>query len=86
MGSRFEITVVAKNEDEGNHFIDIAVDEISRIEKLISSWDVDSQTSEINRNAGIKPIVVDEELFQLIQRSIKISKLTNEVHSSEKSF
>ncbi len=77
MGSRFDITVVANNEVEGNHFIDIAVNEISRIEKLISSWDANSQTSEINRNAGLKPVVVDEELFQLIQRCIKISKLTN---------
>ena len=77
MGSRFDITVVANNEEEGNHFIDIAVNEISRIEKLISSWDPNSQTSEVIRNAGLKPVVVDEELFQLIQRCIKISKLTN---------
>lgn len=77
MGSRFEITVVASNEKEGNNFIDIAVNEISRIEKLISSWDANSQTSEINRNSGIKPVVVDDELFQLIQRCVKISKLTD---------
>ncbi|MFD0836408.1 FAD:protein FMN transferase [Mariniflexile aquimaris] len=77
MGSRFDVTVVAENEDQGNNFIDIAVNEISRIEKLISSWDPNSQTSEINRNAGIKPVVVDDELFQLISRCIKISKLTN---------
>src|SRR5690606_16974388 len=77
MGSRFDITVVANNEDEGTDFIDTAVNEISRIEKLISSWDANSQTSEINRNSGIKPVVVDDELFRLIERSIKISKLTN---------
>lgn len=77
MGSRFDFTVVAKNNQQGNHYIDIAVEEISRIEKLISSWDANSQTSEINRNAGIKPVLVDDELFQLINRSIKISKLTN---------
>jgi FAD:protein FMN transferase len=76
MGSRFDITVVAENELQGNNFIDIAVNEISRIEKLISSWDANSQTSEINRNAGIKSVLVDDELFQLIQRCIKISKLT----------
>lgn len=77
MGSRFDITVVANTEDVGNKFIDSAVFEISRIEKLISSWDANSQTSEINRNAGIKAVVVDEELFELINRCIKISKLTN---------
>lgn len=76
MGSRFDLTVVAENIDQGNAYMDLAVAEISRIEKLISSWDPESQTSEITRNAGIKPVVVDVELFQLIQRALKISKLT----------
>ena len=77
MGSRFDITVVAKNPIEANEYIDLAVNEITRIEKLISSWDSNSQTSEINKNAGLKPIKVDVELFDLIQRSIGISKLTD---------
>ncbi|PKP25375.1 MAG: thiamine biosynthesis protein ApbE [Bacteroidetes bacterium HGW-Bacteroidetes-2] len=77
MGSRFDITVVANNEAEGNSFIAMAINEISRIEKLISSWDTDSQTSDINRNAGIQEVKVDPELFDLIDRSIKISKLTD---------
>jgi thiamine biosynthesis lipoprotein len=77
MGSRFEITVVAADSTKANQYIEIAVNEISRIETLISSWDPKSQTSEINRNAGVKPIKVDEELYGLIERSIAISKLTD---------
>ncbi len=77
MGSRFEITIVAKDADLGNQYIDIATAEISRIERLISSWDPNSQTSEINRQAGKKAVKVDSELFQLIERSIGISKLTD---------
>lgn len=77
MGSRFDVTVVANDSIEGNKHIDTAVGEITRIEKLISSWDANSQTSEINRNAGIKPVTVDAELFQLIERAIGISKLTD---------
>lgn len=77
MGNRFDISVVAENETIGNEYIGLATNEIKRIENLISSWDVNSQTSLINKNAGIKPIKVDDELFQLIQRSLKISKLTN---------
>lgn len=77
MGSRFDITVVAGNQVEADNYIDLAVAEISRIEKLISSWDPDSQTSEIIKNAGIKPVVVDKELYDLIERSIKISRLTS---------
>lgn len=77
MGSRFDITIVANDSTAGNQYIDTAIAEISRIEKLISSWDPASQTSEINRNAGIKPVKVDDELFQLIARAIEISKLTD---------
>lgn len=77
MGSRFDITVSAKNPVIASNYINIAIDEISRIEKLISSWDSNSQTSKIIRNAGIKPVKVDKELFQLIERSLAISKLTD---------
>lgn len=77
MGSRFDITVVAANQAQGNAFIDNAVNEITRIEKLISSWDKNSQTSSINNNAGVQPVVVDKELFELIERSIRISQLTD---------
>ncbi len=77
MGSRYEISVVATNQEEGDRFIDQAVAEISRIEKSISSWDPDSQTSKINRNAGIAPVKVDPELFQLIERAVQISKITD---------
>ncbi len=77
MGSRFDITVVANDSTQANKYIDTAVAEISRIEKLISSWNENSQTSEINRNAGIKPVKVDAELFNLIERAISISKLTD---------
>lgn len=79
MGSGFEIAVVTESEQKGNEFIDLAIGEISRIEKLISSWDANSQTSLINRNAGIKAVAVDKELFDLIQRSVQISKITEGV-------
>ncbi len=77
MGSRFDISVVADSKEEGDVFIDLAISEISRIEKLISSWDKNSQTSLINKNSGLKPVKVDKELFQLIERALKVSKLTN---------
>ncbi|WP_297090200.1 FAD:protein FMN transferase [uncultured Draconibacterium sp.] len=77
MGSRFEITVVATSEDEANQYIDEAIAEIKRIEKLISSWDAGSETSAINKQAGIKPVKVSAELFSLIERSLRISALTD---------
>jgi len=77
MGSRFEVTVVAANEEIGYINIDQAIAEIIRIEKLISSWDPDSDTSLINRNAGIKPVEVSLELFKLIERAKLFSSITD---------
>ncbi len=77
MGSRFEITVVAVNEELGYINIDEAVAEIKRIEKLISAWDSSSETTLINKNAGIKPVKVSVELFSLIERAKQISEITD---------
>ena len=76
MGNRFEITVVAGDEDWANERINEAVNEIRRIEKLFTTFSDDSQTNRINANAGIKPVRVDKEVFDLIFRSKKISQLT----------
>lgn len=77
MGSRFDITVVADDSVSAQAHIDTAIAEIARIEKLISSWDPGSQTSQINKNAGIGPVAVVPELFDLIQRCIELSKATD---------
>lgn len=77
MGSRFDITVVAVNEELGYINIEEAKAEIMRIEKLISAWDEESETSNINRNAGIRPVKVSLELFKLIERAKQISVITD---------
>lgn len=77
MGTRFEITVVAPNEEIGYLDIDEAVSEIERIEQMISSWDEASETTKIIKNAGIKPVKVSSEYYRLIERAIKISEITD---------
>ena len=77
MGNRFDVTVVALDEELGYISIDEAMAEVERINKMISSWDPDSETSQINENAGIKPVKVSLELYRLIERSKQISELTD---------
>ena len=77
LGSPFEITVVSKDTVQGNYFSDLAVAEVKRIENLISDWIPSSQISNVNQNAGIKPIKVDKEVFDLVKRAIKISEITS---------
>lgn len=76
MGNRFEISVVSADQDLAESKTELAVQEVKRIELLLTTFNEDSQTNEINRNAGIKPVKVDAEVFNLIGRSLKISALT----------
>jgi thiamine biosynthesis lipoprotein len=76
MGNRFEFSVVCDNAIRAQVQIDCAIAEVERIEKLLTTFSDDSQTNLINANAGIKPVQVDCEVFNLIARSQRISALT----------
>ena len=76
MGNRFAITAVSCYEEKANEAIEKAIDEIKRIEQLLTTFNDSSQANCINKNAGIAPVKVDAEVFRLIQRSIKLSQLT----------
>lgn len=76
MGNQFEISAVATNEDWATVRINAAIAEIKRIEALLTTYKDTSETNLINRNAGIEPVTVSRETFDLIERSIRISNLT----------
>ncbi|MFN3848618.1 MAG: FAD:protein FMN transferase [Spirosomataceae bacterium] len=76
MGNRFEISVVGEDEEWANERIEEAIAEIRRIEKLLTTFSEDSQTNQVNANAGIQPVQVDKEVFDLVARACKISELT----------
>jgi thiamine biosynthesis lipoprotein len=76
MGNRFELTVVATDERWANTKIDAGIAEIQRIEKLLTTFSDDSETNLINSNAGIMPVKVSPETFNLIKRSLRISEVT----------
>lgn len=77
LGSPFEVTVVANDTVAANTYIDLAIAEVRRIENLISDWIPTTPISEINRNAGIKAVKVNTEVFDLVQRANKISRITS---------
>ena len=73
MGSDFEFVIV---DDEGDSALDEAIDEVRRIESLLTEFNETSQTSLINQNAGIRPVFIDEEVYRLIKRCKELSILT----------
>lgn len=76
MGNKFELSAVSDDETWAGAVIDAGISEIQRIEKLLTTFSNDSETSLINQYAGIVPVKVSEETFNLIQRSIRISSVT----------
>lgn len=76
MGNNFSFSVVANDEQQAKRCIVMAVAEVRRIEALLTTYADSSQTNLIIRNAGIEPVKVDQEVFNLIERCIKISRLT----------
>lgn len=76
MGNHFEFSVVAADEGWAQERIEEAITEVRRIETLLTTFSDMSQTNLVNNNAGIAPVEVDKEVFDLIARSLRISSLT----------
>src|SRR5882724_6119960 len=76
MGNRFELSVVSEEEDFAQARIDDGIEEIRRIERLLTTYDGSSETNRINGQAGIMPVPVSRETYELIERSIRISRVT----------
>ena len=76
MGNHFEITAISEDPMLSDEGIEAAADEIRRIERLLTTFKDDSETNLINRYAGIAPVVVSDETFGIIERSTRISSVT----------
>jgi FAD:protein FMN transferase len=77
MGSAFQFILNAESDEAGEQLLWGCIEEVSRIEKLITEFGEDSETAWVNRNAGVSPVQVSDEMYQLVERSVQISKLTN---------
>jgi thiamine biosynthesis lipoprotein len=76
MGNHFELSVVSDNQDWAHDCIKSGINEIQRIEKKLTTFSSDSETAKINEMAGISAVEVSLETIELIERSIKISQIT----------
>lgn len=76
MGSAFTFTAVSADDSLAWRALRAGLREARRIDHLCSYWDSTSQVVKINRLAGIRPVVVDAEVYDLIQRTLKISALS----------
>jgi len=76
MGSAFSLGIVCEDEKKANECLEIGVNEIKRIETLLTEYKPESVTSKINQQPSGKPLQIDREVFQIVKRSNNISALT----------
>ncbi len=77
MGNIFSFTAVCDDPAYADKCLQEVVAEVRRIETLLTTFNDNSQTNRINAAAGIEPVQVDEEVFNLVERSIRISSITD---------
>lgn len=76
MGTLVTVTAVASDKNVGDGAVQAAFDEIKRLEQLLSTWRSDSELSQVNAEAGRRPVQVSRETLQLIIRALDIAELT----------
>ena len=76
MGTRCYVELWADDPVKGNDAIDAVMEELRRIDNLMSHYKPESQLSQINKDANERPVAVDKELFDLIKLSTHYSQIT----------
>ena len=77
MGTFARIVVVARSSAKAKRCIDVGFKQLSSIEELMSYHKDDSQISRVNRDAYKNPIEVTDPLFEVLQKSVEFSRLSN---------
>ncbi len=76
MGNAFEFTAIHDDQDAVEAALSAAIREVQRIEQLLTTFNKDCITYQINENAGIRPVLVPSEVLDLIVRANYISDIT----------
>ncbi|MFK7991338.1 MAG: FAD:protein FMN transferase, partial [Sandaracinaceae bacterium] len=74
MGTNFQISVLGLPEEEAAPLIERALDEIARLEDVLSEWQDDSEISRINRAAGQAPVEVGPDSLRVVEAGLDVSR------------
>ena len=76
MGTRIYVEAWHDNPVQGELALDAVMENMRRIDRLMSHYRPDSQLSQINIHGAEGPVPVDPELFDLIRTSIHFSEIS----------
>ncbi len=72
MGSACEVVLAASSVHDAQRLAQMAIDEVLRIERKYSRYTADSLIAIINQQAGLSPVVCDDETWALLQYASKL--------------
>ncbi|MCG6553732.1 MAG: FAD:protein FMN transferase [Candidatus Magnetominusculus sp. LBB02] len=76
MDTVITLTVVSNSEKKAGEAIDTAFKYLRQYEKMLSFFDASSEVSAINKNAGIKPVKVSSDTYELTKKAIEYAALS----------
>ena len=77
MGTFARVVVVSEDPSTAKKCIQAAFAEINQVDELMSAYKSDSEISRANENAAERAVPVSESTYEVLQRSIEFSKLTD---------
>ena len=77
MGTRCTVELWSEDKARGEAAIASVFADMHRIDRLMSTWKEDTEISRVNREGSKHPVKISEELFRLLQESVRYSELTH---------
>lgn len=77
MGTAIRVELWHSDADAGRAAVAAAMEEMHRIDRLMSPFKPESELSRVNREAARKPVAISRELYDLLARSLEFSTLTH---------
>jgi thiamine biosynthesis lipoprotein len=77
MGTFARVVVIAKDSDAAKKCIESAFTQINKVDDLMSDYKSDSEISSVNRDGFEKAVQLSQSTYEVLQRSIEFSKLTD---------
>ena len=77
MGTRIYVELWLQYATQGQAAIDAVIASMHEVDEMMSTYKPQSQLSRVNARAALEPVVVDRELFDVIQASLGFSRLTD---------
>jgi FAD:protein FMN transferase len=74
MGGTFTVTAYGKNRTQLEAGVGAALEEALRLDGMLSNYKPTSEWSKVNREAGIAPVPVSDELFNLLEACLQYSR------------